>query len=153
MSLLFYLLSYVPKVTITIRGKKYLTRYYLLRKDRKFFNIYLHHFHSSDPDVELHSHPWKWAWGIVLAGGYAEERKQFTFNIDKRTIVVTTHSTRPPGSIGSLTSSDFHRVDLLDEKKGSWSLFFTGPRSQEWGFLNKATGEFKNFQEFHGAIP
>lgn len=144
----------LPNVTINVNGIPYLTRYYFFGKDRKYFNIYLHHFHASDPDDGLlHNHPWKWASGIVIAGGYTEERKQFTFNIDKRTIVVTTHSTRRPGSYGSLTSSDFHRVDLLDEINGSWSLFFVGPRSQEWGFIDKATGEFKDYRQFPGAIP
>lgn len=144
----------LPKTTIKVNGIPYLTRYYFFGNDLKYFNIYLHHFHASDPDDGvLHNHPWKWAWGIVLAGGYIEERKEFMFKIEEQTIVRITHTSRGPGSMGSLTSSDFHRVDLLNEKEGSWSLFFTGPRSQEWGFLNKATGEFKNFQQFPGAIP
>ena len=61
-----------PQVTITVGGKPYLTRYYLLGKDWSFFNIYLHHFHASDQEEEMHNHPWAWAFGIVLKGGYKE---------------------------------------------------------------------------------
>jgi hypothetical protein len=50
-------------------------------------------------------------------------------------------------------TTDFHRVDLRDEKKGAWTIFFTGPRSKDWGFLDRHTKEFKDWRLNPEAIP
>jgi hypothetical protein len=188
-----WLESRLPKTTITVNGKPYLTRCYLFGKDRTWGNIYLHHFHSSDQGDELHNHPWVWGLSLVLAGGYYEERVVNPFyidlkeredrkarwhvasldlhydpmaidegyccgghhdvmadelpplNIEKRDI--------KPGGINLIRVTDFHRVDLKDEKAGAWTLFFTGPRSKDWGFLDRHTSEFTDWRCNPEAIP
>lgn len=163
-----WLEAWLPKTTIKIDGKPYLTRCYLLGKDWKWGNIYLHHFHSSDQGDELHSHPWKWGLSFVLAGGYWEERSRdpMTWEFDPRNplkgdnpfphrafpVPIEKRDIRP-GGLNLIKVTDFHRVDLKDEKNGAWTLFFTGPRSTEWGFLNRHTSEFKDWRTNPEAIP
>jgi hypothetical protein len=161
-----WLESWLPKTTINVNGIPYLTRCYLLGKDWRWGNVYLHHFHSSDQGDELHSHPWSWGLSLVLAGGYFEERSrnpghwsaggrhpeapdgmtmESTVPIEKRDI--------KPGRLNLIKVTDFHRVDLKDEKRGAWTLFFTGPRSTDWGFLNRHTSEFTDWRRNPEAIP
>jgi hypothetical protein len=191
MGLLTWLESKLPKTTITINGKPYLTRCYLFGKDRAWGNIYLHHFHSSDQGDELHNHPWT-GLSFVLAGGYSEERVSNPFFIDvkarderKQRHVASldlaydplaveecwcgphgperTAADLPPlnirrreikpGRFNLIRSFDFHRVDLHDEEKGAWTLFFTGRRNKDWGFLDRRTKEFKDWRTNPEAIP
>lgn len=191
--ILTWLESWLPKTTITINGKPYLTRCYLLGKDWTWGNIYLHHFHSSDQGDELHNHPWSWGLSFVLAGGYYEERVRNPFYIDLKAKVdemarrhvasldlkfdpmaiddhfccgghrELTADELPPlviekrdikaGGLNLIRSTDFHRVDLKDETKGAWTIFFTGPRSKDWGFLDRHTKEFKDWRLNPEAIP
>lgn len=120
----------------------YLTRYYIFGKDRKWGNIYLHHFHDSDKGKELHSHPWLWSFGLILLGGYKEERRMPDDSVEAREV--------KPGSINYITNTIFHRVDLLE--KDSWSLFFAGPRTNDWGFWNRDTKEYKDWRTNPDAI-
>lgn len=160
------LVSKLPSTTITIQGKPYLTRYYVLGGDRQFGNVYIHHFHTSDQGDELHNHPWAWGFSIVLAGGYIEERARdpMVWEADpvpgegakifgmKRKVEIIERLIRP-GSLNFIRSSDYHRTDLIDEAEGAWTLFFTGPRRSAWGFLNRHTSEFKDFRRNPEAIP
>lgn len=123
--------------------KKYLTRFYLVGPwFRTLFNCrpYLHHFHASD-DLEYHSHKWRWAYCLILWGGYTEHKKVWSgwCWLDK----VRTYR---PFSINKLDSNTFHRVDLLNEKRGCWSLVLCGPHDAsypDWGFLrNDGTVEY-----------
>lgn len=163
-----WLLNKLPHTTITIEGKPYLTRYYLFFKDRKWGNVYIHHFHSSDQGTELHSHPWAWGLSLILWGGYDEERSRdpntwvgnelddlsqaqkdwielpTPARIEKRSV--------RPGTLNFIRSTHFHRVDLKDEVNGAWSIFFAGPRTQDWGFLDRNTSEFKNWRNNPEAI-
>jgi hypothetical protein len=147
--LLRWLEAKLPKTTITIQGKPYLTRCYLFGKDRTWGNIYLHHFHSSDQGDELHNHPWEWGLSLILAGGYSEEfREGFTQDswwVNRRE--------KGPGQLNLIRAGDFHRVDLHDEQKGAWSLFFAGPRTSDWGFWDRHTKEFKDWRTNPEAIP
>jgi hypothetical protein len=149
MGLLTWLESKLPKTTITINGKPYLTRCYLFGKDRAWGNIYLHHFHSSDQGDELHNHPWEWGLSLILAGGYSEE---FREGYSERDWWVNRRE-KNPGEVNMIRSGDFHRVDLHDEKKGAWSLFFAGPRTQDWGFWDRHTKAFKDWRTNPEAIP
>ena len=195
--LLSWLESWLPKTTITINGKPYLTRCYLFGKDRAWGNIYLHHFHSSDQGDELHNHPWT-GLSFVLAGGYSEEKVHNPWYIDikardernakreaiKQSIRSGDYKYNPleidddfccalvgertgadlppldiqrhdvkPGRFNLIRSSDFHRVDLRDEERGAWTLFFTGRRNKDWGFLDRHTKEFKDWRLNPEAIP
>lgn len=152
------LAKYLPHFTIPdSEGKPYLTRYYLFGKDRKFCNIFLHHFHSSDKDADpdgtllLHNHPWPWSFGLILVGGYSEERCTSVGDMDDHRRIVTRKEYRP-GSINFISHKIFHRVDLLE--KDGWSLFFTGWRSSKrgWGFWNRRTNWYRDFTTMEKAI-
>lgn len=116
--------------SFTIHGKDgspYLTRWYVFPKRTPDenrttpFGVYINFFHRSDTDEHDHNHPWDHAVAIVLAGGYVERRGD-------------QYKTFLPGDVNIIAGNDFHRVKLLDEKKGSWSLFIAGQRFQNWGF-------------------
>lgn len=121
----------------------YLTRYYLFGKDRKWGNIYLHHFHDSDKGPELHNHPWVWSFGMILVGGYFEERRMLDDSVERREV--------KPWSINYITSKIFHRVDLIEND--AWTLFFAGPRSNDWGFWDRNTKEYKDWRTNPDSIP
>jgi hypothetical protein len=155
------LLNLIPHTTITVDGVPYLTRYYLLGKDWAWGNIYLHHFHSSDQGDELHSHPWVWGFSVVLWGGYSEERVGSPDCWSAPT--VRTDHVKPvpgivrrditPGTTNFLRLTDFHRVDLRDEQRGAWTLFFRGKRVTDWGFLDRHTSEYRLWWTNPEAIP
>ncbi len=153
-----WLESKLPKTTITIQGKPYLTRCYIFGKDRAWGNIYLHHFHSSDQGDELHNHPWKWGMSLIMAGGYSEEYRGplassefITLEHYKNSYPILRREKRP-GQFNLIKADDFHRVDLHDEKKGAWTLFFAGPRTGEWGFGDLHTQVFKDWKTNPEAI-
>jgi len=142
----------LPSFTISPKGKDYLTRYYVLLKDRDLFNIYIHEFHRSDQDVGvngfglLHNHPFRWSVSLILINPYAEERLLPNGNIIVRLL--------KPGMINFIGRDVFHRVDLVNGKV--WTLFITGPRIKDgesiWGFWDRVTREYKDFREFPDAI-
>ena len=133
----------LPNRIIYRRGNEpYLTRHYIIRKFVRWLpSVYLHQFHESDEDQELHNHPWLWSLSIILAGSYREER--LVGNSIKENIL-------KPGMLNFIRSNDFHRVDLLSNNV--WTLFISGPRLQEcreksWGFLNRYTKKFVYWPE------
>lgn len=123
----------------------YLRRWWIIPRNR-FFNIYLHQILKSDDDRALHDHPW-WNVSIILRGGYFE-------------VMPTGIKKRYPGAIIVRRARAAHRLELgRDYAKGywdsnpaeightmggnvwvvplklCWSLFITGPKVREWGFL------------------
>lgn len=149
MRFLEWLASKLPSTTITVGGKPYLTRCYLFGKDRTWGNIYLHRFHSSDQGDELHNHPWEWSVSLILSGGYSEEFREG----DGRETWWVNRREKRPGELNFIRAGDFHRVDLHDEEKGAWTLFFAGPRTKDWGFWDRHTKEFKDWRLNPEAIP
>lgn len=154
------LVALLPSTTITVGGVPYLTRYYVFLKDRGWGNVYIHHFHSSDQGTELHNHPWKWGLSLVLEDGYFEDRSSdsefWERDIDpepliKQPVTVERREVRP-GTINFIRPKDFHRVDLRSPS-GAWSVFIAGPRIDTWGFLNRETGEYKDWRKNPEAIP
>lgn len=124
-------------------GDAYLSRY--LIASVRGIGVYLHKFHRSDQDRELHNHPWKWAFSIILTGGYREERRigeSLGANVWARVF--------RPGAINVIRGDTFHRVDLLDEAAGCWTFFVAGPKTSSWGFWNRHTGAFTPHREFVG---
>jgi hypothetical protein len=121
-------------------GSPYLTRVYLTPKGEWWRDklglpgMFLHYFHRSDHERELHNHPWSWA--LILSGGYLEER----------------HDDWPrcyfEGDTNKITERTFHRVTLLNEKAGTWTLFVAGARhGRSWGFL-QPDGAVVPFREY-----
>lgn len=104
--------------------------------------LYLHKFHRGDDDQELHNHPWAWSVSLILAGGYAEERRvevsPGVHRVVARGIL--------PFSLNVIRGNDFHRVLLVE--RDAWSLFLAGPKTQGWGFWNRKSGEFTPWREF-----
>jgi hypothetical protein len=157
LTILRSLIEHIPNITIPKPdGNPYLTRYYLLLKDRELGNLFLHHFRSSDLDTDpndgvggktylLHHHPAKWAFSFVLTQGYWEERRNPDDTITRRFV--------KPLSFNFFTHNDFHRVELIDENNGPWTLFFTGSRkNNSWGFWNRITKQYKDYKQFSKAI-
>jgi hypothetical protein len=118
-------------------GSLYLVRVYLMRLLRsRLPGWFLHRFFRSDHDRELHNHPWKWSASLVLTGGYLEER------LERPGGPVMTRVLRPL-SWNVIRSTTYHRVQLLDEERGAWTLFIAGPKLGTWGFLDPKTGAFE----------
>lgn len=142
------LASKLPYTTINVPNietgilEPYLTRHYLFGADREFGNIYLHHFHASDQGLEFHSHPFAWSFGLILVGGYIEERLALDGTVTSKIV--------KPGSINYITNKIFHRVDLIEED--CWTLFFAGPRTQDWGFKDRETLKFRDWRSNPNAI-
>lgn len=160
-SLVVWIASKIRDVRVIYDGEgrsPYLTRHYLIGApkmpdgSRPFdefgdmrpsaiwsgrFGIYLHRFHRSDSDRELHNHPWRWSCSLVLAGGYVEERRSGDAVISRR---VT------PGRFNWIGHDDFHRVDLIE--KDAWTLFVVGPKVSSWGFWSRISRAFVPWREF-----
>jgi hypothetical protein len=130
-------------------GHPYLTRWYVWPSGPRTalsddavtpkvpFAIFIHFFHRSDEDRDQHSHPWSKSAALILKGGYLEERGD-AVRILK------------PGMINIIHRDDYHRVELLDPKKGSWSLFIAGRNVSSWGFKDAKTGKHIPWREYLG---
>ncbi len=117
-----------PFKVIWIDGKLYMTRFYL----GQFFGItlYLHKWHSSDPERGLHNHPFSGG-SFVLRGFYRERRlKHFSDN----GIVETTKNVR---WFNRIKDETFHTVEYISP--GLITLFWhTGYKlGKGWGFLSE----------------
>lgn len=124
--------------TIETDGDPYLTRILLDRlvglRNKLGIGVYLHKFHRPDIDEHLHNHPWKRAFSLVLSGSYDEAR---LIRGDARSCRVMYDGTpvehRRVRFFNYLTKDDYHQVRQLHGDV--WTLFVTGPRIQDWGFL------------------
>lgn len=138
--------------TFYTEGDPYLTRFYLTKRSvppvddgsdpDKRLGVYLHYFHRGDEDAALHNHPWGWSFSVILTNGYVEERwDPKARRIRKRRVC--------PGSINVIRANDFHRVDLIDQSRGAWTLFFSGKRVREdWGFWLPGVHKFVPHHNF-----
>ena len=111
-------------------GEPYLERYHLFRLPGGG-GAYIHRFLDSDPDRGLHDHPWQRAFGLVLSGGYLEQRL-VNDEVTERTL--------GPGRMNRLTGSDFHRI-VLPERREAWTFFMHSRTVKDWGFLSPVHGE------------
>lgn len=135
-SFLSALSGLLPGRAISHENGPYLSRFTLTETDTGG-HVYLHFFHRSDADLELHNHPWAGT-SLILTGGYREERR-FRGGIETRIF--------RPGDVNVLMPDTFHRVDLLDPAAGCWTLFVTGQRVQDWGFWDRYTDVFTPWKE------
>ena len=105
-----------PDLTI---GENYLERWYVLPRNH-YFNIYLHKFSGSDDDRALHDHPWS-SVSFLLKGHMIEHS---TGGIQKWI----------PWLLPVFRRAQFaHRLEIMEGPV--WTLFITGPKVREWGFL------------------
>lgn len=117
-----------PDEVLTRDGKIYLKRWHILRDYGKQ-NIYLHEFVGNDNDEALHNHPWQ-SCSIVLKGQYKEFlRKKLDENTYQEYDII-----RSEGDVIFRNAEDYHRIELIDNQP-SFTLFITGEKTNEWGFL------------------
>jgi hypothetical protein len=125
--------------TIDVQGDKYLTRIMLPRI--LGWRAMLHHFHRPDQDRWLHDHPWRTSYSVILAGSYDEERL-----VGKSVNGIVQTILRHVRLFNKITDQDFHKVTKLHGDV--WTLFITGERVQDWGFL--VNGKKMPWREYLG---
>ena len=145
--------------TITTGDSKYLTRILLSRllglKDLLGIGVYIHNFHREDIDQHLHNHPWGWAFSVVLSGSYTEERMvglgepEMVGILESRQVRQVITDVRRVRFFNRLTKNDYHKV--LQLHGDVWTLFITGPRIQDWGFL--VNGRHIPWKQYLGVVP
>ncbi len=128
--------------TVYIEGEPYLLRFYI-KRNGWLPGIYLHHFYMGDTDRELHNHPWKMSGSLILTGGYIEER---LLESPAFPIPIRTKERVGPGRINIIRADDFHRVDLIEGS--AWTIFVSGKKVQDWGFLDTETGQYIPHREY-----
>ena len=119
----------VPRAPDFVVGDEddvYLRRWWIVPHNR-WFNVYLHNFCRSDDDRALHDHPWVNV-SVVLSGGYNEHTANRIY---------LRKPWRPwaPWRVTIRTARAAHRVELLPGGAPVWTIFITGPKTREWGFL------------------
>lgn len=117
-----------PDFVVGPQSSPYLLRWWLVPRN-KLANVYLHEFVGDDDDRALHDHPWH-SLSVVISGGYYE----ITIGPDG------TYERRwyGAGSILFRRPKFAHRIELSRRDGGlvpCRTLFLTGPRVREWGFL------------------
>lgn len=119
----------------------YLERYYLFLKDRKWFpfNIFLHKFLKSDPDV-IHDHPWNYI-TVIIKGGYWEYVPRYNH---LGIIIGEEKLWRGAGHVRRCSAESYHRIEI-ESNVECWTVFIPGIKRREWGFLNH-NGDWLNQQ-------
>lgn len=129
-------------------GDPYLSRFYLTPDAdwwREYLpGVFLHYFHRGDYEREPHNHPWEWGFSFILSGGYYDNRRDpKSGEMIRRKFI--------PGDVNRVEHLTFHRVDMIDEERGAWTLFVAGPgikirrgirKIAFWGYL-LANGGFE----------
>ena len=125
-----------PDFVIGGASSPYLERHWLLPRN-PLFNVYVHKFLRSDDDRALHDHPWLFNCSVLLKGRYVEHTARGAY-------------LRNAGDWKFRWGPALHRVALVKTafqwKDGlpvsvagvecpCWTVFVTGPRVREWGFL------------------
>jgi hypothetical protein len=109
-----------PDFIVRGPGGDYLHRWYVIPRNR-WFNVYYHRFLHSDEDRALHDHMYVNA-SIILRGSYIEHFADGTTRL------------RRPGNVVLRRPTTAHRVELINGAPVV-TLFVTGPRVRNWGFL------------------
>lgn len=129
---------------IKVEDDRYLLRFYLKHSSPRLPGLYLHHFYRGDLDRDLHNHPWTKSVSLILTGGYIEERLpkeemgKPNYKVIKRRF--------GPGSLNIIRGNDYHRVDLIG--KTTWTLFTSGKKVKDWGFMLRDTGEYMDHETY-----
>lgn len=111
----------------------YLLRWWLIPRN-PVFNIYVHQFLRSDDDRALHDHPWLFNCSILLDGEYIEHTPKGSFF--RQAGEWKFRWWAAPHRVELLTISDWVRTQPDNHNPVScWTVFITGPRVREWGFL------------------
>jgi hypothetical protein len=103
------------------KGDVYLTRWTLWgQRFGPGGKLFLHRFHRSDYEGGFHNHPWHF-WSLILGPGYWEH-------------TASGRHWYGPGRLLNRPASWRHRVEI---RPGGWcwTLVWTGPKVQGWGFF------------------
>jgi hypothetical protein len=122
-----------------------MTRLHLLTTP--WFKVYLHLFHRSDEDRELHDHPWSFV-SLILWGGYHEVRpirdnRQMLKQLGgaeqhwNTTWMATERVRVRPLSVLFRPAWWAHRVEL-EQGRVSVSLVAVFRKAREWGFFTRS---------------
>lgn len=124
-----------PDIYVGGRDNPYMKRWYILPRNR-LFNIYLHQFLRHDDDRALHDHPWC-SLSIVLKGGYYDITPGVDGTYQRRWYGTGSIIFRRPSSAHRVELSRFlpSRYSSVHRQRPAWTLFITGPRVRDWGFL------------------
>jgi hypothetical protein len=123
------------------------------------FSVYLHRVVRPDNSPDLHDHPWPF-WHLILEGGYEEEFFMGHGGWGKRTTIGLTGvpdrlgwslRCRPlaPGYWCFHRAGFAHRVSrFMEDRKESWSLVVVGLKTRDWGFLNRVSGCWVQWESY-----
>jgi hypothetical protein len=120
-----------PNKTI---GSNYLERWHLIPKNR-YFNVWLHKTSGSDSNRACHDHPWD-SVSFLLKGELIEVTpdKEIAFIKDLQPYPENLKMSKVPWLKPVYRPAQYaHR--LVVPEGPVWTLFVTGPRKREWGFL------------------
>lgn len=106
--------------------------------------IRVHHILRSDYDRAYHDHPWNYA-TLVMRGGYTEITPHSGFDCHASKLRFYNK-----GCLLFREATSWHRIRVIPGLE-PWTLFVTGPRKQDWGFLS-ADGS-KVLHEVYKGIP
>lgn len=109
--------------------------------ERYFINgsYYLHRFVARDVDYGVHDHPWRWAFSFIIIGAYLEKLRYGNAKFRRW--------------FNYIGPNHFHQIVEAEPK--TWTLFLTGKKVKEWGFLNnenyrimKSQPGVKNYKDY-----
>lgn len=126
-----------PDFTVGGSDAPYLRRWWVIPRN-DWFNIYLHQFLRSDDDRALHTHPYRWNVSWLLQGHYLEwippsKKTQRSGKLFAGTECYAHGVARTQGDIVFRWGESPHRIEL--HRGPCWTLFITGRRVRDWGFL------------------
>ena len=105
-------------ILVDEEGDDQLRRWHVVR-DRYRLNIYLHQVLKADSARGLHDHPWA-SHSIILKGVLRE-------------VLESGERILYPGSITARSAEELHRLEVVEGPV--WTLFITGPKVRDWGFM------------------
>ncbi len=122
-------------------GDPYMRRWFVIPRNRRFGNIYLHHFLHDDDDRACHCHPWP-SLSFMLRGHLREHYLDEAGNEHVREL-------KAP-SIVYRNATFRHRLVVL---RPAWTIFCTGRVIREWGFWceNKRFVPWRDFVDVRDA--
>ena len=125
---------------ISADGRLYLLRWHLIPRNR-FFNIYLHKFIGSDKRV-MHDHPWI-SLAYQLSGQLSEiycrpiiaNREEHATALLLKSVKWMSESRIIKKGQWTYRNSRFLHFIIPESNFECWTLFFTGPKIRDWGFI------------------
>lgn len=143
-----------PDFVIGPKDDPYLMRWWAIPRN-PIFNVYIHSFEKSDDDRALHDHPFA-SVSLALRGAmeeiylHRERAPEIDLPFSRGYSYQTLARPVTPGDLIYRGAKFAHR--MVVPTPGSVTLFITGPRIREWGFLT-STGwvAWREFLKREGA--